>query len=128
MLYVCAQACRGGWQPRMNVRVSACSLSAHLLSGAHGRVFVNGQEVPQLEPRGMFLRRRLDVTQQLSSGLREGANASLAVLVAPPDNVGDVDLGCGTACGLSAMFQGARAGCSLVAAQPSPLDVSGAKG
>ena len=75
------------------------------MSGAHGRVFVNGQEVPQLEPRGMFLRRRLDVTQQLSSGLREGANASLAVLVAPPDNVGDVDLGCGIACSLSAMFK-----------------------
>lgn len=112
----------------MSVRTCACSLSVHPVSGAHGRVFVNGQEVPQLEPRGMFLRRRLDVTQQLGSGLREGANASLAVLVAPPDNVGNVDLGCGTARRLTAMFREPRAGCSLVAAQPSLLDGCVAKG
>ncbi|KAK9831543.1 hypothetical protein WJX81_007476 [Elliptochloris bilobata] len=66
------------------------------------RVFVNGREVALAEPKGMFLRRRVDITEQLAAGhagpqgLREALesqNATLAVLVAPPDNVGDVDMG-----------------------------------
>jgi len=56
-------------------------------------VFVNGQEVALPEPRGMFLRRRVDVTAALPAS-QAAANVTLTVLVAPPDNVGDVDRGC----------------------------------
>lgn len=80
------------------------------------RVFVNGREVALAEPKGMFLRRRLDITEQLGfavPGGQQGApaqlqrqnatrNATLTVLVAPPDNVGDVDLGCGLRSSVSA--------------------------
>lgn len=74
---------------------------------------MNGREVALAEPKGMFLRRRLDITEQLGSAGpagQQGApaqlqrrnatlNATLTVLVAPPDNVGDVDLGCGVSRG-----------------------------
>ena len=103
--------------------LSACQASVPHSCGGHAciaaaattfscpsaRVYVNGREVALAEPKGMFLRRRLDITQQLGSagpagqqgtpalGQRQSAtrNATLNVLVAPPANVGNVDLGCG---------------------------------
>ena len=92
------------------MRSHACNAASrnHVpCSGA--RVFVNGREVALAELKGMFLRRRLDITEQLGSAGPAGQhgapaqlpqqsatrNATLTVLVAPPDNVGKVDLGCG---------------------------------
>ena len=114
-------------------------------SGA--RVYVNGRELALAEPKGMFLRRRLDITDQL--GLagpagQQGApaqlqrpNATLAtltVLVAPPDNVGIVDLGCGLCSSSSARisapakFRGDghpspawATGCAKKGISPAPL-------
>ncbi len=62
-------------------------------AAARARVFVNGQEVELPEPRGMFLRRRVDVTAALPAA-QAATNVTLTVLVAPPDNVGNVDRGC----------------------------------
>ena len=88
----------------------ACNAAvATKLSCSRARVYVNGREVALADPKGMFLRRRLDITAQLGSAGPSGQqgapaqppqqnamqNATLTVLVAPPDNVGNVDLGCG---------------------------------
>ena len=98
--------------------VLACNAAFHFSSSCSGapipdpnpaRVYVNGREAALAEPKGMFLRRRLDITEQLGfagpAGQQGAAaplqrqdamrNATLTVLVAPPDNVGDVDMGCG---------------------------------
>jgi hypothetical protein len=51
-------------------------------------VFLNGTRVKLEQPRGMFLRRALDVT---STAEKQKGN-KLAVLVHPPDHPGCVDL------------------------------------
>ena len=53
------------------------------------RLFVNGKEVVVDEPRGMYLRRWVEVT----AVARWGAPNALAALVAPPEHPGDVSKG-----------------------------------
>lgn len=56
------------------------------------RVHVNGEVVAREEDtKGMFMRHRIDITQQIA-GAQDGLS-SLELLILPPDHVGCVDKG-----------------------------------
>ena len=59
----------------------------------HCSVRVNGEVVAREEScKGMFLRHRIDITQQVASSNK--ASNLLQCLIRPPDHVGCIDKGC----------------------------------
>lgn len=83
-------AAPGGWDAAAGGRAWLHLGGANYSLAAH----LNGRAVAIPQPEGMFLRRRLDVTDHLRlAAASPGAQHRLALTVAPPDPPGCVDLG-----------------------------------